>query len=66
MSFLLALRKAKVRAELHVFEKGPHGFGLGKPGEAVAAWPTLCENWMRVMGFLEAEKGSRTRDKEQQ
>lgn len=52
VSFFLALRKAKVPAELHVYEKGPHGFGLGKPGDAVASWPTRCEEWMRVMGFL--------------
>ena len=50
--FYLALRKAKVPAELHVFAKGPHGFGLGKHIEGTAAWPTLCQNWMKVSGFL--------------
>ena len=50
--FYLALRKAKVPAELHVFAKGPHGFGLGKHIEGTSAWPTLCQNWMKVSGFL--------------
>ena len=54
IQFYLALRKAKVPAEMHVFLKGPHGFGLGIPEKhgAVAAWPKLCENWMQESGFL--------------
>jgi acetyl esterase/lipase len=41
-----ALRKAKVRSELHVFDSGGHGFGLrGVAGRDVAAWPTLVQNW---------------------
>ena len=41
-----ALRKARVRSELHVFDSGGHGFGLrGVAGKDVAAWPTLVQNW---------------------
>jgi len=41
-----ALRKARVRSELHVFDSGGHGFGLrGVAGRDVAAWPTLVQNW---------------------
>jgi acetyl esterase/lipase len=41
-----ALQKAGVRAELHVFDQGGHGFGLRAiAGKDVAAWPTLVENW---------------------
>ncbi|HEU4781174.1 MAG TPA: alpha/beta hydrolase [Steroidobacteraceae bacterium] len=41
-----ALRKANVRSELHVFDRGGHGFGLrGVAGKNVAAWPTLVQNW---------------------
>lgn len=50
--FYLAMRKAKVPAELHLFAKGPHGFGLGQKIEGTSAWPTLCQNWMKVSGFL--------------
>jgi len=39
------LRAAKVPAELHVFEKGGHGFGLGEPGEPVSQWPELFLRW---------------------
>ena len=41
-----ALRKSRVRSELHVFDSGGHGFGLrGVAGRDVAVWPTLVENW---------------------
>jgi acetyl esterase/lipase len=41
-----ALRKARVRSELHVFDRGGHGFGLRNvAGKDVAAWPTLVEAW---------------------
>ncbi len=58
--FAMALRKAKVPFELHVFEKGQHGLGLGKGWEghikgepAFEAWPKLCETWLKGRGFLD-------------
>ena len=59
--FALALRKAKVPLELHIFEKGPHGLGLGSgsrqhkisPEPAFQAWPKLCEVWLKGQGFLD-------------
>jgi acetyl esterase/lipase len=53
--FALALRKAKVPVELHVFEKGQHGLGLGRPGFAFSEWPQLCAKWLEVQGFLTKE-----------
>jgi len=55
VAFYLALRKAKVPAEMHIFAKGEHGFGLGKKGNAVAVWPSLCVEWMRGLGVLHNE-----------
>jgi acetyl esterase/lipase len=50
--YFLALRKAGVAAEMHVFEKGPHGMGLGEGDFALAEWPRLLANWLRVNSFL--------------
>ena len=50
--FALALRKAKVPMELHVFEKGQHGLGLGRDGYAFSEWPNLCAKWLDGQGFL--------------
>ena len=50
--FYLALRKAKVPAEMHVFETGPHGVGLAMGDPALSAWPTLLANWLRGRSLL--------------
>lgn len=50
--FYLALRKAKVPAEMHVFENGPHGVGLALWDPALSTWPTLLSNWLRGRGLL--------------
>ena len=50
--FYLALVKAKVPAELHVFENGPHGVGLALDDPALGAWPVLLTNWLRGRGLL--------------
>ena len=52
VAFYLALQKAGVAAELHVFAEGPHGVGLGLQDAALGAWPTLLTNWLRARGLL--------------
>ncbi|WP_432277814.1 alpha/beta hydrolase [Lysobacter stagni] len=49
--YYLALRKAKVPAELHVFAKGGHAFGLRATGSPVDEWPTLLEGWLGAIGM---------------
>jgi acetyl esterase/lipase len=50
--FYLALRKAKVPVEMHLFENGPHGVGMALSDPALSAWPTLLMNWLRARGLL--------------
>ncbi len=50
--FYLALRKAGVPAELHIFENGPHGVGLAPTDATLSAWPALLANWLRERGLL--------------
>jgi dipeptidyl aminopeptidase/acylaminoacyl peptidase len=50
--FYLALRAAKIPAEMHVFENGPHGVGLALWDPALSTWPTLLANWLRGRGLL--------------
>ena len=50
--FYLALRKAGVPVELHLFEKGGHGYGLGSGDDAPSDWPGLCRKWMEFRGIL--------------
>lgn len=50
--FYLALTKAGVPAEMHIFENGPHGVGLALGDPALSLWPTLLTNWLRGRGLL--------------
>ena len=50
--YYLALRKAGIPAELHVFEKGPHGVGLANDDPALSEWSKLLANWLRVRKLI--------------
>jgi len=50
--YYLALRKAGVAAEMHIFEKGPHGLGLAMDDPAISEWSKLLTNWLRVHGVI--------------
>jgi acetyl esterase/lipase len=46
IAFYTGLRKAKVRAEMHIYEKGGHGFGLAKRNATAKQWPDACRQWI--------------------
>jgi len=50
--FYLALRKAGVPAEMHIYAQGPHGVGLAPTDEALSTWPARLADWLRVRGLL--------------
>jgi acetyl esterase/lipase len=52
VAYFLALRKAGVPAELHIFKEGRHGVGLAMQDPALAEWSRLLANWMRVTGLV--------------
>ena len=54
LRFALALRKAKVPVEIHVYEHGPHGFGLGTKDPILATWPQRCAEWLKTHGFMKS------------
>jgi acetyl esterase/lipase len=51
----LALRRAGVPAELHVYAVGGHGFGLRASKLPCSTWPQRCAEWLRTQGFLQAK-----------
>ena len=48
----LALKRAGVPAELHIYASGGHGFGMRPTGKPTATWPKRCEEWLRDQGIL--------------
>src|SRR5581483_1899653 len=51
VQFYLALHKAGVPAELHVYENGPHGVGLAPTDATLSSWPDRLAAWMRGRGL---------------
>lgn len=47
-----ALRKAGVRAEMHVYMKGGHAFGLRPTESPITEWPRLLETWLETIGMI--------------
>jgi acetyl esterase/lipase len=45
------LVKYKIPSELHIFQKGGHGYGLGGSRDTQSAWPDLCISWLKASGF---------------
>jgi acetyl esterase/lipase len=52
VQYFLALRKAGVPAEMHVFEKGGHGVGLANDNPSLSPWSSLLATWLRGRGVV--------------
>ena len=50
--YFLALRKAGVPAEMHIFKDGAHGAGMPMQDPALSEWPKVLANWLHASGFL--------------
>lgn len=53
--FYSALRKAGVPAELHIYERGPHGVGLAPNDPVLSTWPARLADWLKIHGWLTAK-----------
>ncbi len=53
--FYSALRKAGVPAELHIYERGPHGVGLAPNDPVLATWTSRLADWLRIHGWVTAK-----------
>lgn len=50
IQYFLALKNNKVPCEIHFYEKGSHGFGLGNNGTS-KNWTSQCEDWLRFNNY---------------
>ena len=58
LAFYAALRRARVPAELHVYQFGPHGVGLGDGDPVLFTWKERLSDWMKTSGYLSTAKRS--------
>ncbi len=59
--YYLALRRAAIPAEMHLFQEGEHGLGMFPEDNAVfATWPDLHKTWMGMNHWVEEEEITKT------
>jgi acetyl esterase/lipase len=52
IDYFTALKNKSVVAELHIYPKGGHGFGLAKNGGTESTWPAACIKWLIQIGMI--------------
>lgn len=58
INYYLALKKNQIPVEMHLYENGGHGFGLGTDGTN-KNWSKACEKWLQSNGFIPADLGTK-------
>jgi hypothetical protein len=53
----VALHKAGVPTELHLYAEGGHAFGLRATSLPIGRWPALVEQWLRTIRILGPQQG---------
>jgi acetyl esterase/lipase len=52
IAYYLALKKFKTPAEMHLYPKGGHGFGLRTEGKgSLLNWPAAMDGWLKANGW---------------
>jgi len=52
LTYYIALQKAGVPVEMHLYAQGKHAFGLHRPDLPIGRWPQLVEQWLHTIGIL--------------
>lgn len=51
INYALVMKKYAVPSELHICEKGGHGYGLGQSNDTETLWSEACKLWLNTRGF---------------
>ena len=52
LTYYIALSKAGVPAEMHLYAQGGHAFGLRRTELPITGWPELVETWLETIGMI--------------
>ncbi|MHB8215288.1 MAG: alpha/beta hydrolase [Candidatus Sulfotelmatobacter sp.] len=52
LAYYIALKKAGVPVEMHLYAQGGHAFGLRRTKFPITGWPKLVETWLRTIGMI--------------
>jgi acetyl esterase/lipase len=56
LTYYFALQKAGVPAEMHLYARGGHAFGLRPTKLPIGEWPVLVQKWLQTIGMLGSEQ----------
>jgi acetyl esterase/lipase len=54
LAYYVALQKAGVPTEMHLYAQGGHAFGLRTSKLPIAQWPRLVETWLGTIGMVDS------------
>lgn len=52
LNYFKGVQALKIPCELHIFQKGGHGYGLATKGGTESSWPDLCLKWLKSIGII--------------
>jgi acetyl esterase/lipase len=52
IDYALSMHKFNIPCELHVYQSGGHGYGLGRSANTESTWPEACRKWLVARGFI--------------
>jgi acetyl esterase/lipase len=52
LAYYIALKKAEVSVEMHLYAQGGHAFGMRRTKFPITEWPQLVETWLGTIGTI--------------
>ncbi len=52
INYALAMKKHSIPCELHIYQSGGHGFGMGRTDNSESTWPKACVKWLLMNGLM--------------
>jgi acetyl esterase/lipase len=52
LAYYIALKKAGVPVEMHLYTHGGHAFGLRRTKFTITGWPQVVETWLGTIGMI--------------
>ena len=51
IGYALAMHKFNIPCELHIYQSGGHGYGMGRSSNTESSWTEACQKWLTARGF---------------
>lgn len=51
INYAAALHTYNIPCELHIYQSGKHGYGMGRSSNTESSWTEACKKWMVMNGF---------------